>query len=849
MSIFSQKMKQFAAQSPNKIVNPIDLFYNELIQQKQHDFLRDNQTAFLTAWQARRHERDIIGVMNTGAGKTLIGLLMLYSKIKEGIGPAVYLCPDNQLVQQVYEQAFLYGIPVCKIIKNENKRQEFPLDFINSKSVLITTFESLFNGKSIFGVKGSLSREIQEIGALLIDDAHECIKKARGKASIRIEKGLQNALYNRIFELFSDDLKTQGIGAYNSIIRGDRSVIKQIPYWSWKNKLDTIMKLLEDNNNQDNKNIFFSYDLIIDEMELSECYISGDSIEITPTLIPTYKIPAFDKAKHRYILSATLNNGYELISEMNIEQSAVENPIKIDNVNIGERLILAPKRYHGDIENDDIIDLCMSYSRNYNVVVIVPNSKRAGIWVKKGAVVFNSDNIINDIQKLKESIVGKPIVIVNRYDGMDLIDDMCRILVIDGMPTKEGLREKIEVLYRENSLFINSKKAQAIEQGLGRAVRSGTDHNVVILMGQELLKFIGTNNNKKLFSPVVQSQLEFGFSLVEGSELLDKSHAIAALKEGIDTCLGASEEWRHFHKQLINEAFQNYEQIDFKDLINIAILERQSYKASNVRNEKLIDENMQSLIKELNDEDKAWYTQLYAYLLYNLNPQRATDLQTTAYEKQNSLIKPLTPVKSKVVKKIGNQITSFKENVWKYDRGTDICLAINSITASLIYSPDMYYKKFEKAMKDLGEFLGFNTSQPDNETDDGPDNFWRGENKSFVIECKNNSINNISRDEANQMFASIRWYQSKHQEQENMIPIMMHRSSMLENNAHANGEFYVIDEARLSTLKENLLELSKKLSQKAPNSWVERDLDILLTEYQLKENQILDYYTTIVKER
>ncbi|MGE7694710.1 DEAD/DEAH box helicase family protein [Lysinibacillus sp. NPDC094177] len=84
--------------------------------------------------------------MDTGAGKTLIGLLMLYSKAQEIKEPVVYLCPDNQLVEQVCTQANLYGIPVCKIEKNENYRQESPAEFNNSESVLVTTFERLFNG-------------------------------------------------------------------------------------------------------------------------------------------------------------------------------------------------------------------------------------------------------------------------------------------------------------------------------------------------------------------------------------------------------------------------------------------------------------------------------------------------------------------------------------------------------------------------------------------------------------------------------------------------------------------------------------------------------------------------------
>lgn len=848
MSLFSQKMKQFTKVSKVVEVNPIDLFYNELVQQKRHDFLRDNQTAFLNIWNSKRDERDIVGVMNTGAGKTLIGLLMLYSKLKENVGPAVYLCPDTQLVEQVCNQAILYGVPTCKIITNVDKPQEFPLDFLNSKSVLVTTFDKLFNGKSIFGVKGSVSREIQDIGALLVDDAHECIKKARGKASIKIKKSSQSALYKKIVDLFDDDLKTQGLGAYNGIRRGEKSVIKQIPFWAWKNKLDIVAKLLEENNNKSNLDIYFSYDLLIDELELAECFISGESIEITPLLIPTYKVPSLENAKHRFILSATLNNGYELISGLGIDRNAIENPIKVDNVNLGERLILAPKRYHEDIDNDSIRSMCVKYARDFNVVVIVPSKKRAEAWTELGAVILDSENIIEELRILKDGAPGKLVVLINRYDGMDLIDDMCRILVLDGMPTKETLREKIETHYREKSLYVNSKKAQSIEQGLGRAVRSGTDHCVAILMGDDLLKFIGTNANKELFNPVVQAQLDFGFSLVEEVEDLDKTKALESINEGIEICLGASEDWRHFHKQLSNEAYKKYKSIDFNNLLNLSDFERKAYLAAKIEDIKSVDVNMALIMKETTEVDEGWYTQLYAYLLSNLNQQRAMDLQIKAYSLQSALVKPLTSTKGKIVKKIGNQITSFKENLLKFDRGTDICIEVESIISLLIYSPDMYFKKFEKAMDELGIFLGFVTSQPDNETDDGPDNFWSGENLDFVIECKNNSLNNISRDETSQMFASIRWYEKNYKNNTRIVPIMLHRSSSLESNSHANDGFRVINDGKLSELKTNLRELGKSLSQKAPNSWTDKELEILLNQFSFTENKIVDSYTRLVKE-
>ena len=39
--------------------------------------------------------------MNTGSGKTVVGLIMLQSCLNENKGPAIYVVPDNYLVNQV----------------------------------------------------------------------------------------------------------------------------------------------------------------------------------------------------------------------------------------------------------------------------------------------------------------------------------------------------------------------------------------------------------------------------------------------------------------------------------------------------------------------------------------------------------------------------------------------------------------------------------------------------------------------------------------------------------------------------------------------------------------------------
>ena len=105
-------------------------------------------------WNVQRSQKDVVGILNTGAGKTLIGQLMLLSKMNEGVGPVVYLCPDRQLVMQAVEQAAIHNIPVVTISHEPGQTAEFPTEFLNGKAILITTFERMINGRSIFGVEG-----------------------------------------------------------------------------------------------------------------------------------------------------------------------------------------------------------------------------------------------------------------------------------------------------------------------------------------------------------------------------------------------------------------------------------------------------------------------------------------------------------------------------------------------------------------------------------------------------------------------------------------------------------------------------------------------------------------------
>jgi superfamily II DNA or RNA helicase len=64
----------------------------------------------LREWHDARSERDIAVVLNTGAGKTLVGLLIAQSLVNEKEDKVVYVCPSIQLVEQTAKKAEGYGL-------------------------------------------------------------------------------------------------------------------------------------------------------------------------------------------------------------------------------------------------------------------------------------------------------------------------------------------------------------------------------------------------------------------------------------------------------------------------------------------------------------------------------------------------------------------------------------------------------------------------------------------------------------------------------------------------------------------------------------------------------------------
>ncbi|NES73179.1 MAG: DEAD/DEAH box helicase, partial [Okeania sp. SIO2D1] len=193
-----------------------------------------------------------------------------------------------------------------------------------------------------------------------------------------------------------------------------------------------------------------------------QCFISGKELEISTILTPISKFGTFSKAEHRILMSATTQNDSFFVKGLGLNIEAVKNPLIDKNERwSGEKMILIPWLIHEELKEIYIINKFAEKNVNRRVgcVVITSSFKKAEAYKKLGSIVVKSDNIFKEIEKLKSGDYSNTIVFANRYDGIDLPDNSCRVLIIDSMPYSSSLTERYEEKCRSNSDFLNIKTA------------------------------------------------------------------------------------------------------------------------------------------------------------------------------------------------------------------------------------------------------------------------------------------------------------------------------------------------------------------------------------------------------
>lgn len=766
----------------------------------------DVQAQVWDRWHQRRAESDLLVKMNTGGGKTVVGLLMLKSCLNEGVGPAVYITPDIFLADQVRAEADALGI--------EHTANPSSGRFQSGKAILVVHIHKIINGRSVFGIVGDTRQRI-DLGSVLVDDTHACLATLADQFTLTIAR--DHPAYGELVSLFDDALRDQSPAAVRDLHEDVPGVALRVPYWSWADQREPVLGILHPHRDSTNK-FKFVWPLISEILHLCDAAISYDEIEIKPPCPPIDRVPSLTSARRRIYLTATLADDSVLVTHFDAAPTTIATPVTPTTADdLGDRMILTPQETHPGTTDDEVREFLKEQAERNNVVVIVPSRRRAELWADLADAVHDSTTIHDGVQALRDGHVGL-VVLINKYDGIDLPGDACRILALDGLPEAYSALDRIEALALDESDAMLTRQIQRIEQGMGRGVRSNDDYCVVLLLGSRLTQRLHRAGGTTKFSPATRAQLALSRQVAE----MLHGQPFTELGSVIDQCLDRDPDW-------VTASRNTLDGVTYPAASTItptAVAEREAFGLAELGRYRDAHDKIRTAVNNVGDRRlQGWLKQRAAGYLHLTDPVDAQRMQKSAQSDNKAVLRPRDGVEYHRLTAVADQARQAQQYLTgRYDDGNQLIVGVAALLDDLKPDPDPgSVAAFEQAIYELGLHLGFGSQRPERDTGQGPDVLWSlGLLAYLVIECKSGSTTDaIWRHDAEQLSHSMDWFAEKYDHTCTAVPILIHHTNELDPRAAARPGARVITFDRLTRLRDAVTGFAAALG--ATNGYRETD--------------------------
>ncbi|MFO0680541.1 MAG: DEAD/DEAH box helicase family protein [Sandaracinus sp.] len=801
-----------------------------------HTTLRDPQREALTELSRRHGERDLVLKLSTGGGKTTTALVHLHAYLLTSKAPCVYVAPRRQLVRQVLQEAKALGIPAVEYPPDE--RYPAP-EAHRGEAVLVCTYDKMFNAKSTF-----LRDDVRLVPhALVLDDAHAGIEEIRDNFTLRFPLG--TPAHSAVLAALAP-ARTYHSARWVFIDRQDPTALVEIPYWLWSELVPSVTAAIAEN--VDERSIKFVWGHLRERLRWCRCFVSGSGIEIGPILPFTSDFAPFSGAKHRLFASATLADDSVLVRELGCSVDAVRTPIiPPSDAGVGERMVIAPSLVDRELNRDWVMNWCARAARSQRVVVLCPSEKRARDWAGVGARLGLGEDVDLAVDGLRTG-TETFVVFAQRYDGVDLPDDACRVLVLDGIPQAPTLGEQVDAGGSHGGAALYPT-VHRIEQGMGRAVRSHVDYAVVVLAGEELATFVSNREVERHMGVATRAQIELAHELARmAREEGGAAKPEQRFAELAATCLRRDPDWKQFYDQRVRQVARAARHtVDDRSLV-VAAAERAAVDAALRGDAHAAVVALQpGLDHHADDLEKGRLLERLACYQWESDHEAAFRTQRSAHQANRYVAIPPTPPTGRRPPSASQpQAVSVIRWYLGFSKAGAASAAIVALRPRLDFS--VAAAAFEAALKELGMLLGAASTRPEDEEGRGPDILWAWGAGSWVIEAKNER-GSLPKADGEQLLAAMKWHQESYPERSAQA-VVIASPTQCEWDAYFPDDTRVMTPELMARLLTQVGAFVVDLAAMDPQdeSQAER-VRAALSKHKLGQEQLLAEYTTKLSKR
>lgn len=803
---FSKLGSAKKAQAPT---DPIRIFETLPSLSGTFNDLWRGQDKALTEWNAARHRQDVLVSLNTGAGKTIVGLLIAQSLVNEGLQNVLYVCSTIDLVRQTSEEADRIGID-----HSTRVRKGFSNDlFETGKAFCITTYAALFNGHSALR-----NRFFPQ--AIIFDDAHVAESLLRDAFTLRVDVYDHEDLFKEIAELFKPHFHELGIaGRFRDALDLSRHSTAFVAPHGLYERSERLLEILLRHGIKDHDELTYPFAWLEDRINACAAVFTRGAFELTPPFLPSLALDIFQQKVRRVFLSATLQSQTDFIRAFGRKPDVTVTPS--NDAGNGERLIVSGRK----VKNGFGPDFAEKLVETQKVVIAVPDYERAKPWAKVAEPPARED-FSEQLGAFRKADDGA-FTLVSRVDGIDLPHDTCRIMIMEGLPSGTSLLERFQWEFLRMNNVHAVRVANRLAQLFGRINRGRNDYGAFLIQGDDLDKWLGNDRNLALLPPLLQKQVLIGREVQEAFGIDSRKQAIAL----IERVLGRDEGWLDYYQREVKLAELDQHQLArhnaAEPFMVAAALSEAKYAAAMWHDdpatarrelEKTVDTTAQ------HDTPLGGWHALWLGAAFEREGDKEAARAAYGHAMRRlgngmTLPRPSPSAGGKIVPEM-NAFGRSLQGLLRYSHGNKFEAEVEKIAQALALIDHGDPRQAEAGVRALGELLGFTATRPDNDGDTGPDVLWRDDAKprqlGFELKTDKNDPATYFKKDISQGHDHLEWMAQTYPDYDILGLAFVGPAGKAHAQANPSDDMSLCQPSALAALRDELLALIEDLRKHTP---------------------------------
>lgn len=472
--------------------------------------LRQSQKLVLEEYAAtHRLTKDLAIEMPTGEGKTLMALLIADWALEQGHSVA-YLTGTRQLAERVEQEADRLGLDMVRF-SAKNYGGAILDDYHQALKPGAMNYWVYFNSKPV----------PHPADLVIFDDAHLAEQPLSGLQTLRIpnEKGDARKLYKAICDLVLAHTGDAypALAAMREGVAAPTTPPELLSFADWSEVVDTVRHTINESPYADDA-IKYVWGTVQGNLTRCGVLIGPSSVEIRPYHPPTQLAPGYAQAKQRIYLSATLGSMDDLqrrIGSHQITRLKPATPLPADDTGY-RQLILNPTGKPA--LDDDVLEWALEQvsAAGGRAAWLCASNAEADLLEEK--LEQNEERVFRlragDDGQVEAWIAAgeSQLVTAGRYDGLDLPDDVCKLVIITTVPQANSEYERFVVAYLGDATYIRHRVGQRVTQALGRANRAPSDRSLYLGLDPAFAQMLADPAVRKSVpgdtTPIIRESLE-----------------------------------------------------------------------------------------------------------------------------------------------------------------------------------------------------------------------------------------------------------------------------------------------------------------------------------------------------